>query len=255
MTEQLELGPTDGPVPVSPLPPREQLDTWRRAIPPEIHFGTSTWTYPGWAGLVYSRRWPDQGASAKMLAEYARFPLFSTVGIDSSFYGPPQPKTLESWAKALPDGFRCVSKVWDRITVHTFAGQRESKPLAGRKNPDFLNSELFRSDVYEPYRQHFGGHTGPFVFEFQAIAGWGAEAPAEFAGRLDRFLGNLPPDARYAVEVRNEEFLTPAYFAVLREHNVAHVFTSWTRMPPLGAQLDLDGAITTDYLIARALLR
>jgi hypothetical protein len=57
------------------------------------------------------------------------------------------------------------------------------------------------------------------------------------------------------VEVRNEEFLSPAYLAVLREHNVAHVFNSWTRMPPIGAQLDVDGAITANFIVSRALLR
>ena len=245
----------DGPTPASPLPPTEQLEAWRERISPFVHFGTSTWTYPGWAGLVYSRRYPEPGASAGMLAEYAKFPLFSTVGIDSSFYGPPHPKTLETWARALPDGFRCVSKVWDRITVHTFAGKREPKSAAGKANPDFLNPNLFLAEVYEPYRRHFGDHMGPFVFEFQTIAGWGTRAAAEFAGRLDEFLALLPREARYAVEIRNEEFLSPSYLAVLRTHNVAHVFNSWTRMPPIGAQLDVDGTITADFIVARALLR
>ena len=260
MSEQYELdGQTDGrsddPTPASPLPPRELLAEWRSRISPLVRFGTSTWTYPGWHGLVYSRAWPEQGASAKMLAEYARFPLFGTVGIDSSFYGPPKPKTLESWAKVLPEGFPCVSKVWDRLTVHTFSGKREPAAYAGRGNPDFLNPNLFYSDVYEPYRRHFREHMGPFVFEFQTIAGWGPRAADEFAQRLDEFLAVLPREARYAVEVRNPEFLTPAYFAVLREHNVAHLFNSWTRMPPIGAQLDLPDCITADFVVSRALLR
>ena len=55
--------------------------------------------------------------------------------------------------------------------------------------------------------------------------------------------------------MRNQEFLTPAYFAVLREHDVAHVFNSWTRMPPIGAQLDLPGSVPARFLVARALLR
>ena len=117
-----------------------------------------------------------------MLAEYARFPLFTTVGIDSSFYGPPHPTSLANWARVLPAGFRCVSKVWDRITVHTFAGKREPTELAGQRNPDFLNPNLFLTDVLEPYRRNFGDHTGPFVFEFQTIAGWGPRA----AGRIHR---------------------------------------------------------------------
>ena len=45
------------------------------------------------------------------------------------------------------------------------------------------------------------------------------------------------------------------YFAVLREHGVAHVFNSWTRMPPIGDQLDLPGAVSGPFIVARALLQ
>src|SRR6185503_4865682 len=43
--------------------------------------------------------------------------------------------------------------------------------------------------------------------------------------------------------------------AVLREHGVAHVFNSWTRMPSIGEQLDLPGALSGEFIVARALLR
>ena len=233
---------------------REELARLRAAIPANIHFGTSTWTYPGWRGLVYERDYPATGATAEMLAEYARWPLFTTVGIDSSFYRPPDEKLLARYAEVLPEGFRCVSKVWDRISVHTFAKARE-KAKGGEANPDFLNPELFEEAVLEPYRRAFAGHIGPFVLEFQSIqkrTGIGAQ---EFADRLDSFFSALPRDLPYAVEVRNEEFLAPPYFAVLREHGVAHVFNSWTRMPAIGEQLDLPGAIGAPFVVARALLR
>ncbi|MGH7561860.1 MAG: DUF72 domain-containing protein [Gemmatimonadales bacterium] len=229
------------------------LERLRAALPRNVHFGCSTWTYAGWKGLVYSRNYPER-AGAEMLAEYARFPLFSTVGIDSTFYAPPTEKTLQSYAAALPEGFRCVSKVWDRITVHTFAKPRE-KALAGQRNPDFLNAEMFLNDVWRPYAEHFAGHMGPFVFEFQAIAREDRVSPDDFAARLDGFLDKLPAEGRYAVEVRNPEFLTPAYFAVLRAHDTAHVFSSWTRMPSIGMQLALPDAVTATFLVARALLR
>ena len=45
------------------------------------------------------------------------------------------------------------------------------------------------------------------------------------------------------------------YFAVLREHGVAHVFNSWTRMPSIGQQLDLPGALSGPFIVARALLQ
>ena len=189
-----------------------------------------------------------------MLAEYAEWPLFTTVGIDASFYNPLSAKTLDEYAAALPAGFRCASKVWDRITVHTHSKMRD-KAHAGQPNPDFLNPELFIEAVLEPCLAHFGEHTGPFVFEFQAITHKSKVPPQAFADQLDRFFSALPSTAPYAVEVRNEEYLTPAYFAVLREHSVAHCFNSWTRMPSIGEQLDLPGAIGAPFVVARALLR
>jgi uncharacterized protein YecE (DUF72 family) len=223
-------------------------------IPASIRFGTSTWNYPGWRGLVYHQDYGPKGAAARMLREYAAFPLFRTVGIDSSYYGPPTEAVLRSYAEHLPPGFPCISKVWSQITIHTFT-KAQDPDRTGKINPDFLNPDLFVEEIYHPYRRYFASNTGPFVFEFQTIAKFSGMDPQRFAGRLDEFFSALPRDAEYAVEIRNEEFLTPMYFAVLREHGVAHVFNSWTRMPPIGHQMDLPGAITAPFIIARALLR
>jgi uncharacterized protein YecE (DUF72 family) len=233
---------------------RPALERLGARIPDTVRFGTSTWNYPGWQGLVYHQDYGTKGAAAKMLREYSEFPLFRTVGIDSSYYGPPTEAVLTSYAENLPPGFPCVSKVWSQLTVHTFT-QAQDKDRAGKANPDFLNPDLFIEEIYEPYRRNFAGNTGPFVFEFQTIAKYSGMDPERFAERLDDFFSALPRDAEYAVEIRNEEFLTPMYFAVLREHGVAHVFNSWTRMPPIGHQLDLPGAITGSFILARALLR
>ena len=224
------------------------------ALPETALFGTSSWTYPGWTGLVYDQEYPKTGATARMLEEYARYPLFRTVGIDSTFYAPATARTLESYARALPPGFRCVSKVWDRITVHTLPKARY-KTLGGEANPDFLNAELFKAEVLAPFLEHFADHLGPFVFEFQTIARAAKLTGQAFADLLDRFFSQLPREAPYAVELRNQEFLVPPYFAVLREHNVAHVFNSWTRMPPIGEQLDIPGALSAPFTVARVLLR
>ena len=245
-----------GPLFAPPPPPvfdTGELRALRATLPDTIHLGTSSWTYPGWQGMVYHEEYGPRAPAARMLAEYARFPLFTTVGIDSSFYRPPSVATLRSYARALPPGFRCVSKVWDHLTVHTHSGKRGG--IAGEANPGFLDPELLRREVYGPYTEHFRDHMGAFVFEFQTIAPSEGITPLDFAERLDRFFEQLPRDARYAVEVRNAEFLTEAYFAVLRVHGVAHVLNNWTRMPPIGAQLDLPGVTTADFLVVRALLR
>ena len=202
---------------------------------------------------MYRQPYPASGATARMLAEYARWPLFGTVGIDSTFYRPPAPELLEEYAAELPDGFPCVSKVWDRITIHTFG--RSHPGSAGHRNDDFLNADLFLDAIYDVYRDHFAGHAGPFVFEFQAIPRAARLDGAAFADLLDRFFSRLPRGASYAVEVRNPELLAPAYFAVLREHEVAHVFNSWTHMPSIGEQLDLPDSFTAPFTVCRALLR
>lgn len=223
-------------------------------LPSQVRLGTSTWTYPGWQGLVYSREYPATGATVAMLAEYARHPLFRTVGIDSFFYRPPSIRTLQDYGAVLPADFRCVSKVWDRITARTFHSPRDAA-RSGERNPDWLNAGRFVSEVLEPMQVHFSGHLGPLVFEFQAIGKHEECSGDQFIEALDRFLGAIPVGPPYAVEVRNQEFLTPAYFAVLRDHGVAHVFNSWTRMPPIGEQLLLHESVTAEFIVARALLR
>lgn len=235
-------------------PDPSELARLGAALPPVLLFGASSWNYAGWRGLVYHHEYKGKGASARMLEEYARFPLFRTVGIDSSFYAPPTEDLLRSWAEHLPPGFQCVSKVWQQLTVHTWT-KAQDVARAGKANADFLNPDVFHESVYQPYKAWFGGHTGPLVFEFQQIGAGRGVTPQAFADRIDEFFGAIPHDLPYAVEVRNDEFLTPAYFAVLREHGVTHVLNNWTRMPTIGEQLDLPGVLGGSFLVARALLR
>ncbi len=236
-------------------PPPAELSELGARIPPNIRFGTSTWTYDGWAGDVYHR--PYRGAQpARRLAEYARYPLFRTVGIDSAFYEPPSEEALAAYARALPAGFPCVSKVWDRITAKRFNQDRRWGNLAGQLNPDFLNADLFQEAVLQPYARAFRDHAGCFVFEFQAMRGKDRPDPGVWAEQLDRFCRALPPGFRYAVELRNPELLTDLHGAVLKRYGVAHVFNSWTEMPTIGEQLELTWTtFPADFTVARALLK
>ena len=225
-----------------------------RAVPPGVRFGTSTWTYDGWTGDVYHRhyRGPEP---AKRLEEYARYPLFGTVGIDSAFYEPPSEETLTAYARALPPGFLAVSKVWDAITAKRFGSTPKWGNRAGTLNPDYLNADLFIESVIEPYRRAFRDHAGCFVFEFQAMHGRDLPAVDDWAAQLDQFLDRLPRDFRYAVELRNPELLDARHGAVLKRHGVAHVFNSWSEMPTIGEQLELPWTFPADFTVARALLK
>jgi uncharacterized protein YecE (DUF72 family) len=235
-------------------PPPPELVALGRRVPPTIQFGTSTWTYDGWSGEVYHRSY--RGAQpARRLEEYARYPLFRTVGIDSAFYEPPTEPVLEAYARALPPGFPCVSKVWDRITARRFNQDTRWGNLSGQRNPDFLNADLFKEAVLAPYARAFRDHAGAFVFEFQAMRGNDLPEPAAWGDELGGFLRQLPRDFRYAVELRNPELLTDLHGAVLARHGVAHVFNSWTGMPTIGEQLDLPWTFPAQFTVARALLR
>ena len=236
-----------------PAPSGEVVEL-AQGIPANIRFGTSTWTYDGWFGDVYHRRYRGP-EPARRLEEYARYPLFRTVGIDSAFYDPPSEDELRSYARALPPGFPCVSKVWDRITAKRL-GQDASQPgLAGMRNPDFLNAALFKDAVLGPYSEVFKDHAGCFVFEFQAMRGKDLPDPLQWADQLDDFFKELPGDFRYAVELRNLELLTGVHGEVLKRHGVGHVFNSWTEMPPIGEQIDLGWTFSAGFTVARALLK
>ncbi len=202
-----------------------------------VRFGTSTWAYEGWQGLVYTTAYPKGRFKKDCLAEYARYTyrghrLFQTVGLDQTFYRPPSPAQLAQYADQLPDGFHMCSKVWEEITIPRFAEQARYGQKAGQANPRFLDADLFNELVLAPYREVFRDWTGPFIFEFQRT---GME-PAEFLSRLDEFLGRLPADFSYAVEIRNVQLLGTRYHDLLRAHGVAHIYNHWTHMPPLADQ-------------------
>ncbi|MFM8890074.1 MAG: hypothetical protein ACKOTB_00370, partial [Planctomycetia bacterium] len=39
---------------VAPAPVEPSLESLGAALPPRIHLGTSSWSFPGWTGLVYA---------------------------------------------------------------------------------------------------------------------------------------------------------------------------------------------------------
>ena len=96
-----------------------------------------------------------------------------------------------------------------------------------------------------PYQKQ----TALLIFEFGTFGRSTFAEPGEFLDRLDPFLAALPPEFRYAVEIRNPEFLEKDYFACLRSHRVAHVYNAWSRMPELRHQMSIPDSVTADFLV------
>jgi len=223
-----------------------------------VRFGTSSWAYEGWQGLVYHRPYAKSRFTQDSLAEYAAYtsdeagcpPLFRTVGIDHSFYHPASAEQLAHYAEQVPADFRFCQKVWEEITIPAYANLPRYGAKAGKTNPRFLDAGLFRDLVLGPAEEGLGDKLGPFLFEFQR---WGIE-PTGFLHQLDRFLGQLPPGRAYAVEVRNQALLNPPYRDMLRAHNVAHVYNHWTAMPALSDQhRALEQSFTASFVVCRLL--
>lgn len=236
---------------------RFDLDAARR-LPETIRFGTSSWTYPGWQGSVYTEKYrSEQDLKKNCLTEYGRFPWFRTVGIDSTFYSPPQPQTLERYASQLPEGFPWVSKVWEEITIPQYAKHPRYGPKAGKNNPDFLNADKLCSQVLRNYEDAGAvDHTGPFVFQFQMLGKELTDPPERFLELLDTFLKALPSRFKFAVEIRNRILLIPEYFALLNAHGVTHCFNHWSFMPPLNEQMKRAaeaGGLDAPFYVARIL--
>ena len=224
------------------------------SIPQNIHFGGSSWNYPGWKGSVYKDTYKsDRDFKARSLAEYARYPFFSTVGIDSFFYTPPTVKTLQSYAALVPSNFKWVSKVWERITIAQYPSHARYGKNANLPNSDFLNAELFIDRVLTPYREaQVQAHTGPFVFQFPILR----LSKSDFASKLAHFLQQLPSDFQYAVEIRNRDYLDAAYFKALNDSNTTHCFNHWQHMPALQLQMRAAanaGGLSAAFFVARLL--
>jgi uncharacterized protein YecE (DUF72 family) len=216
-------------------------------LPGNVFFGTSSWGFPGWAGLVYSRRASQAVLAREGLAEYARHPLLTTVGIDRGFYAPIPEADLLRYAEQLPAGFRCCAKAPAAVTAAQLPGQRDA-------NTDFLRPERFVEEMIGPFRAAFADHAGPFLLQFPPVGAGHRDQPAAFAAKLGRFLAALPRDFRYAVELRDPALLTEEYRAALVETGAGHVYNYATAMPMPQAQAEAVPLETAPFAVIRLLL-
>jgi uncharacterized protein YecE (DUF72 family) len=224
-----------------------------------IYIGGSSWKYEGWFGQVYSRerylargRFSRKRFEAECLREYCE--TFRTVCGDFAFYQFPNDEFWQKLFAQVPAGFQFAFKVPELITCKTFPTHLRYGPEAGKENESFLDAGMLREMFLRPLLD-YRNKTALLIFEFGTFARRSFEDAAAFLERLDPFLAALPQEFRYAVEIRNPEFLEREYFACLRRHRVAHVYNGWSRMPELRYQISIPDSLTADFAVCRALLR
>src|SRR6218665_219055 len=77
--------------PVGPAVQAEDVRALGDQLPPGLHLGTSSWTFPGWKGLVFDREATPARLSREGLAAYAPHPLPPTPPPDPPLPPPPPP--------------------------------------------------------------------------------------------------------------------------------------------------------------------
>ncbi len=182
-----------------------------------IHVGTQGWSYPDWVGVFY----PPGAKQEDWLPFYAT--VFDAVELDTTFYHPPRPSVVRSWARHSPEGFRFTAKVPQRIT-------------------------------HESRLANMGGHLAEFVDSLGALGEklgpLLVQMPAEFErdagtmGVLERFLAAAPRDVRLAVEFRHRSWHAHPAYDLLRRHRAALAWTAWRDLPRVAE-------VTTDFLYLR----
>ncbi len=84
------------------------LDELNKGLDEGLYLGTSSWSFPGWVGIVYDRQVSQTTLARHGLAAYARHPLFRTVCIDRTYYSPITAEDFARYESAVPEDFRFV---------------------------------------------------------------------------------------------------------------------------------------------------
>jgi uncharacterized protein YecE (DUF72 family) len=195
---------------------------------PQLLLGTCAFNAAGWPGTFY----PPGMKPAQYISHYAT--RFKTVEIDSTFYGPPSPSTVKNWRDRTPDDFVFAVKVPQIIT--------HEKALV---NCAVEWREFF--DVINVLDRKLG----PLVFQFPKFDRSQFATQQHFLAVLESFLQKLPRDYRFAVEIRNKDWINPTFTGVLRTHKVALVLQDLLHMPRPWELPDNLDFITADFAYVR----
>ena len=196
-----------------------------------IRFGTCSWKYDSWKGIVYS------GTNSKnYLQEYSK--KFDTVEIDQWFWSLfsnskivlPQKKVVEEYKQSVPKDFLFTIKVPNSITLTHF--YKESKEDELRINPSFLSFDLFNQflETIEPIKDKIGC----LIFQFEYLNKQKMKSLSEFQNKFSEFRSQIKNDSPpIGIEIRNPNYLNEKYFTFLSEQKIAPVLLEGYYMSPI----------------------
>jgi uncharacterized protein YecE (DUF72 family) len=235
-------------------PPDEAQVALAAALSPRIRLGTSSWSYPGWQGIVWEGRHGESKLSRDGLTAYAQQPLHRAVSIDRGFYQSLTASQYERYAQQVPEDFRFTVKAPSLITD----AQVRAEDGRGRQaNTAFLDPRLAIQEFLEPAMAGLRERIGALVFQLSPLPLAMLGRMPEQLDRLHAMLAALPslrdvaPEAVVAVEVRDPEWLTPAFVAVLKDCGARYCLGLHPKLPTIQDQLPLLRAMWPGPLVCR----
>jgi uncharacterized protein YecE (DUF72 family) len=181
-----------------------------------LRIGCSGWSYKDWQSIFY----PKELAAKDYLKFYSG--VFDCVEIDSSFYRVPNQFMVNQWKTNTPPGFLFSPKLPKKIT-------HENK---------LENSESALVYFYSVLSK-LGPKLGPVAIQLPPSVKLGSHIEV-----LKRFLSQLRPEFKHAVEFRHKSWFTPEVYGLLRENNVA---LAWS----LNQYLETPPEVTADFFYLR----
>lgn len=237
--------------------PASAAEAWRelaQQLPAQLRFGVSTWSYPGWEGLVWDSDYDSGTLSKNGLEAYHRHPLLRTVCVDRSFWRPLTVSQYAAYAGQVDSDFRFVVKCPASITD---AQVRGDEGKAREPNPGFLDPQLAIEHFVQPALEGLGAKLGVLVFQLSPLP-WGLLShPASLLGRLGHMLAavrqalSAHASVIVAVEVRDPELLSQALVDTLKAHGATFCLGLHGKMPPIEAQLPMLRALWPGPLVCR----
>ncbi len=173
-----------------------------------IRLGTSAFTAAGWETAFY----PAGMKPAEYLTYYAT--QFDAVELDNTFYRTPSLETVRGWYAKTPKDFLFAAKIPQVVTHEKALAGAESDLAAFLKVMDALGEKL-----------------GPLLFQFGYFNKKAFASVDDFLARLVPFLRKLPKGYRFAVEIRNKNWLVPKFADALRARGVALALVDHVWMP------------------------
>ena len=229
-----------------PLPskPSEALQALGKALPPRLYLGTSSWSSPGWEGIVYAEHYDDKTLSQRGLSAYSQHPLLNCVSIDRSFYAPVDQVTFQHYADQVPNTFRFVVKAPSSLLSPTLYKKHEL-------NPDYLNPDQAEAIFFKPLLA-LGNKLGWALLQCPPLPESELKHPKRFYEGLSCLLEraraySLP----IMVEVRDRALLTHELVEHLTRHHARLCLSLHPRLPGLPAQFRIQAALPPGPLFIR----